>query len=104
MYELRFALDLAKALKKLTPKETERIKAGLRKLAQEPRGTNTKKLKGRSSPKGGSELYRYRVGKYRIIYGIQDDKLIVLVLDVMRRSDDYEGLETLIKRWKSLLE
>ena len=97
MYELRFALDLAKALKKLTPKETERIKAGLRKLAQEPRGTNTKKLKG-------SELYRYRVGKYRIIYGIQDDKLVVLVLDVVRRSEDYESLDTLIKRWKSLVE
>lgn len=96
MYELRFALDVAKALKKLTPKDQERIKVALRTLAQEPRGNNTKKLKGTS-------LYRYRTGRYRLIYGIQDNKLIVVVLDIMPRSKDYESLDTLVRRWKKLL-
>ncbi|MEX2534281.1 MAG: type II toxin-antitoxin system RelE/ParE family toxin [Trueperaceae bacterium] len=96
MYELRFAQDVAKALEKLTAKEQERIKAALRVLAEEPRGANTRKLRG-------SELYRYRTGKYRIIYGVRDDKLLVIMLDVMHRGEDYQSLETLVRRWRSLL-
>ncbi len=97
MYELRFARGVVKALEDLTAKEQERIKTALRALAEEPHGVGSKKLRG-------TELYRYRVGNYRIIYGIQDEHLVIVVLDVMHRSKDYESLETLLERWKSLVQ
>lgn len=37
----------------------------------------------------GQEAYRVRVGDYRIIYTIHDDRLIVLVVDVGHRRDVY---------------
>lgn len=37
----------------------------------------------------GQDAYRVRVGDYRIIYTIEDDKLIVLVIDVGHRRDVY---------------
>jgi mRNA interferase RelE/StbE len=37
----------------------------------------------------GEDAYRIRVGDYRIIYTIHDDRLIVLVIDVGHRGDVY---------------
>jgi mRNA interferase RelE/StbE len=37
-----------------------------------------------------SGLWRYRVGDYRILCQIQDDKLIVLVVEIGHRSSVYE--------------
>ena len=97
MYELRFAKGVAGDLANLTPKERERVKASLRTLAQAPRGPHTKKLKG-------TDLYRHRTGRYRIIYGIRDERLLVIVLEIMHRGKDYDSLDTLMRRWKTLLE
>jgi mRNA interferase RelE/StbE len=35
-------------------------------------------------------LWRYRVGKYRIIADIHDDKFVVLVINVDKRNDVYK--------------
>ena len=51
-------------------------------LADNPRPPGSIKLKGEDS-------YRIRVGDYRIIYTIQDDRLIVLVIEVGHRRDIY---------------
>lgn len=40
----------------------------------------------------GHNSYRVRVGDYRIIYSVQRDRLLVLVLDVGNRRDIYRGL------------
>ena len=37
-------------------------------------------------------LYRYRVGDLRIVYSIEEDRLIVLVLDIGHRNDIYRRL------------
>jgi len=47
-------------------------------------GTNIKKLKGEFEG-----LYRYRVGKYRIFYKIDNDKIMVIMLDIDDRKDAY---------------
>jgi len=36
------------------------------------------------------EIYRLRIGKYRVIFEKQDDKLIILVLDIWSRWDIYK--------------
>ena len=48
-------------------------------------GTNIKKLKGEFEG-----LYRYRVGKYRMFYKIENDKILVIMLDIDDRKDVYK--------------
>ena len=38
---------------------------------------------------GEEDLYRIRVGDYRIIYSIQDDQLLILVVKIGHRKDVY---------------
>ena len=40
---------------------------------------------------GVDDLYRVRVGSYRVVYTIRDDRLIVLVLRISDRKDVYRG-------------
>lgn len=47
-------------------------------------GTNIKKLKGEFEG-----LYRYRVGKNRIFYKIDNDKILVIMLDIDNRKEAY---------------
>ncbi|WP_066299322.1 type II toxin-antitoxin system RelE family toxin [Bacillus sp. FJAT-29937] len=41
---------------------------------------------------GYENVYRIRVGKYRIIYQIQDEKLIINIQDINSRGDVYKRL------------
>ncbi len=52
-------------------------------LKQNPRPSGCLKMKGNSGH------WRIRSGKYRIIYDIQDSRLIVLIVDVGHRKDIY---------------
>jgi mRNA interferase RelE/StbE len=60
-----------------------RIHKSLGGLANEPRGTQTKKLMT------ADNLYRLRVGDYRILYEIDDQSRLVLVHGVRHRKDAY---------------
>lgn len=48
-------------------------------------GTNIKKLKGEFEG-----LYRYRVGMYRLFYKIENDRVLVIMLDIDDRKDAYK--------------
>lgn len=50
-------------------------------LGEDPRPLGYIKLKGYD------DFFRIRVGPYQIIYTVQDDKLIVLVLEIGDRKD-----------------
>jgi len=52
-------------------------------LGKEPRPKGVKKLTG------AEDLYRIRVGDYRFVYQILDDRLIVLVVRIAHRKDVY---------------
>jgi len=54
-------------------------------LASEPRPTGCKKLKG------GQREWRIRVGDYRVVYTIDDEKLLVSVMRIRPRSEVYDG-------------
>lgn len=47
-------------------------------------GPNIKRLKGNLSG-----FYRYRIGKYRLFYEIDNDKIIVFIIDIEDRKDAY---------------
>ena len=74
-----------KTLKRLNGEILERIRDAIRSLAEDPRPIGYKKTSGYDN------LFRVRVGDWRIIYAIEDDKLIVLVLEVAPRSGIYRN-------------
>lgn len=71
-----------KAVAKLPKPVRARIAEQLASLANNPRPNGSVKLKDQNS-------YRVRVGDYRIIYTIEDKKLVVLVIEVGHRRDIY---------------
>lgn len=60
-----------------------RITTALHALERDPRPPGCVKLQG------GEELYRVRVGDYRIVYQIQDGVLVVLVVQIGHRREIY---------------
>lgn len=68
---------------KLPKPEKERI---LKAIYQLPEGNDIKELKGKKN-KG---LYRLRVGDYRVIYTINNGKLVIYVIDSGNRGDIYK--------------
>ena len=72
----------ARALRKLDPAIRLRIRGAIALLADDPRPPASRPLRGRPG-------YRVRVGDYRIIYTIEDTRLIVLVITIGHRRDVY---------------
>ena len=64
-------------------RERQRIVASIRELAEDPRPVGCEKLVGES------DRYRVRVGRYRVVYSIDDDELVVLVVRVAHRKNVY---------------
>ncbi len=70
-------------LKRIRGPARQRIADAIDGLASDPRPSGYAKLAG------ADELYRVRVGDYRIVYGIEDNRLIVLVVRIGHRQDIY---------------
>jgi mRNA interferase RelE/StbE len=77
-----------KEYKKLPVTMKERIKKALRILASDSRQIDTKKLKGIG---GREDLYRLRVGDYRITFYPESDCIRVIRID--HRSKGYSWLD-----------
>lgn len=85
-YRIELAPAAARGLRKLDAPARRRIQAALELLAETPRPPAAKKLVGA----GGS--WRVRVGDYRILYDIHDDRLLILVLQAGHRREIYRYL------------
>lgn len=81
-YRLEYEPGVARSLKRLPRNIQERILRRLEALKENPRPPGSIKLSGENA-------YRIRVGDYRIIYAIYDDRLVVLVIDVGQRREVY---------------
>ena len=82
-YEIVFARTARKELESLPHTIAARILKKVELLALNPKPSDSKKLHGHSS------LWRIRVGEYRVIYIIDNDKKVVDVAIVRHRSDAY---------------
>ena len=71
-----------KELAQLPLTEYERVKAAIYRLGTDARPRGCRKLSGR-------EGWRIRVGNYRVVYEIDDERQIVTVLHVWHRRDVY---------------
>lgn len=79
-YRLAFRISVAKHLLDIPKKDVSLILKCIEVLAEDPRAKGCEKL-------SGQERYRVRRGSYRIVYEIQDDALVVVVVEVSHRRD-----------------
>ena len=71
-----------RSIRKLPPEAKRRIQAAIELLADEPHPPAAKKLTGRPE-------WRVRTGDYRILYRIQDEVLLVVVVNAGHRREIY---------------
>ncbi len=82
-YKLILSEKFDRAFSQLERTLQDRVVEGLKELAEEP--YSGKQLKGKL--KG---LLSLRVGKYRILYQVQEEKLLIVVISLGHRKHVYE--------------
>ena len=83
-YSVELTKSAEKELRRIDGRYIPRIFAAVESLAEEPRPTGCKKLSG------SNHTYRIRIGTYRVIYDIQESRLLVLVIKIGHRKDAYQ--------------
>ena len=82
-YRIESTSAAAKQLRKLPNDVLIRVDQAIFALSANPRPPGIKKLRAQT------DRFRIRIGNYRVIYEIDDDKLVVLIVDVGHRKDIY---------------
>ncbi len=82
-YKVLVRKSVSKDLDRITKKDVRRILKAMGALSDDPRPPQSKKL-------SGEEKYRLRSGRYRIIYEIQDEQLVICVVRIRHRRDAYK--------------
>ena len=84
MYRIVFTMQANRALRKMSRNTARLIREKIDQLAQDPyaRNPNLTRLQGRPG-------YRLRVGEWRVIYELEDDRLLILVLKIAPRREVY---------------
>ena len=85
-YSIRWSDKAKDQLRKLPGKEQERIVKRVASLSDNPRSSQTKRLKVTG------HLRRIRSGDYRVLYEVKDKVLRVLVIRVGHRKNVYKNL------------
>ena len=83
MYEVEFATSAAKEFRALDAGTKRRIALAIDALQESPRPRGVRKLHGHQY------LYRIRVGSYRVIYEIHDEKQTIRVTRIRHRREAY---------------
>jgi len=82
-YRITIKPSAAKELARLSSAVASRVEAKIARLASDARPAGVKKLKD-------AELWRIRIGDWRVIYSIDDRKAIVDIIYIRHRSQAYE--------------
>lgn len=82
-YKLFYRKSVFKELKILDQKTNHRIIKVIESLVTNPRPANSKKLKSQE------EIFRVRVGDYRILYLISDVDKQIIITSVLHRKEVY---------------
>lgn len=84
-YKILIKASAAKEIQNITTRKDRRgVVEKIRKLADDPRPGGCEKL-------SGQDRYRVRQGNFRIIYSINDDRLVIHVVKVGDRKDVYRN-------------
>ena len=83
-YTITFARTARKELESLDKKVINKLFPKVENLSVNPRPDGCRKLTG------NKHLWRIRVGNFRIVYSINDDKNLVDIIAVRDRKDAYK--------------
>ena len=81
-YRVFFKKSALKELEVIPKKDLKRILAAIEALSENPRPPQARKL-------CADEKYRLRQGVYRVLYAIEDDRLVICVVRVAHRREAY---------------
>ena len=82
-YELEIGRGAEKQLWSLPRPDQVRLVRSMRDLADHPHPRGSRKLTGYD------DVFRIRVGRYRVLYSIAEGTLIIVVLKIGHRKDVY---------------
>ena len=85
MYKITYTTQAAKALFKMPRNTSQLLREKIERVAVDPFASipNAKKLQGRSG-------YRLRVGDWRVIYEINNDQVVIIVIKIAPRGEVYQ--------------
>jgi mRNA interferase RelE/StbE len=81
-YRVEVTRSAVKALRRVNPADTGRLRGAIAMLAEDPRPPASRPLRGRDG-------WRLRVGEYLVLYTIRDDVLLIVVVAVAHMSSAY---------------
>ena len=86
IYHVEFSKEALKSLKKLDKYTSLLIISWIRKNLE---GCSDPRIHGKGLTANRSGEWRYRIGDYRLISHIQDDRVVILILEIGHRKDIY---------------
>jgi mRNA interferase RelE/StbE len=82
-YSIEIARSAEKQLKKLPADDRRRVARAMVALGDEPFPAGSRKLTGYD------DVFRIRVGVYRILYSVSGRTLVIIILKIGHRKDVY---------------
>jgi mRNA interferase RelE/StbE len=82
-YEIEITATAEKQLRRLTRSDQERVAKAMIALADDPWPRGVRKLTG------WEDVYRIRVGRFRILYSVVRKRLVILILKIGHRREAY---------------
>lgn len=82
-YRIEVSASAERQLRKLEPGDRAVVVEAIRGLSLNPRPRGSRKLRGYD------DVFRIRKGVFRIIYSIEKDRLLVIILKIGHRKDVY---------------
>ena len=82
-YDIEITRSAEKQLKRLPPDDQQRVVAAILPLSEDPFPRGSRKLSGYD------DVFRIRVGRYRVLYSASGRKLIIIILKIGHRKNVY---------------
>ena len=85
-YRIEVSATAEKQIRKLSREDQLRVLRAIRPLASEPIGPGTRKVRGYD------DVFRTRVGTFRVLHQVQKRRLLVIFLKSGQRREIYRSL------------
>ena len=82
-YRIEVSATAERQLRKLPRADQIRVLRVIQALSTDPRPPGCRKLAGTG------DVFRVRIGRYRVLYAVEDRRLVIIVLKVGDRKDVY---------------
>ena len=82
-YSIEISRTAEKQLNKLSRDDQRRVVKAIVNLAEDPYRQGSRKLIGYD------DVFRIRVGRYRVLYSVSAKKIVIIILKIGHRKDVY---------------